>query len=225
MLDGYDELRKGLDTAFINGRNDSNLAYKPQFISNDYEKGQKVLSSVEGELLTCSEFAISVAFITKSGITPLLQTLAELESRHIPGRVLTTDYLNFSDPEAMDKLAHLSNIELRMYRTGEDAGFHTKGYIFKNADFFHIIVGSSNMTLNALTRNKEWNAKLVSTDKGQFAGIFCMSLNLCGTMNIPLAIRISSISTELPMTYRKSRKKQQERLSETAILQTSRHLG
>ena len=170
MQDEFDELRKGLDTAFINGHNDSDLAYKPQFISNDYEKGQKVLSSVEGELLTCSEFAISVAFITKSGITPLLQTLAQLESRHIPGKILTTDYLNFSEPEAMDKLACLSNIELRMYRTGEDAGFHTKGYIFKNADFFHIIIGSSNMTMSALTRNKEWNAKLVSTDKGQFAG-------------------------------------------------------
>ncbi len=33
------------------------------------------------ELLRCDRFAISVAFITRGGITPLLQTLKELEKR------------------------------------------------------------------------------------------------------------------------------------------------
>lgn len=72
------QLKQGLTTAFINQNHSSNLAYKPQFVSNNYKEGRKVLSSIEEELLSCEEFAISVAFITMSGNTPLLQTLREL---------------------------------------------------------------------------------------------------------------------------------------------------
>lgn len=71
------QLKQGLTTAFISYSYASNLAYKPQFISNNYKEGRKVISSVEDELLNCEEFAISVAFITMGGITPLLQTLRE----------------------------------------------------------------------------------------------------------------------------------------------------
>ena len=87
-----EKIKQGQETAFINHTTLSNLAYKPQFISNNYREGRKVLSSIEDELLSCEQFSISVAFITMSGITPLLQTLKELENKGIPGRILTTDY-------------------------------------------------------------------------------------------------------------------------------------
>ena len=163
-------LQQGLVTAFIDSTVSSNLAYKPQFVSNNYKEGRKVLSSIEDELLACEEFSISVAFITMSGITPLLQTLKELERRGVPGRVLTTDYLNFSEPRALKKLAELTNISLKMYSASVvQEGFHTKGYIFKKEEIYRIIVGSSNMTLNALTKNREWNTKIVSTEQGEYA--------------------------------------------------------
>lgn len=164
------QLNQGLTTAFINQNISSNLAYKPQFISNNYREGRKVISSIEDELLSCEEFAISVAFITMGGITPLLQTLRELEQRGIPGKILTTDYLTFSDPKALRILVNFKNIELKMFVT-ENAkeGFHTKGYIFKKEEMYRIIVGSSNMTLSALTTNHEWNTKIVSTEQGEYA--------------------------------------------------------
>ena len=90
------ELRSGFEAAYIDGTVASNLAYKPQFISNNYKQGKKVLSSIEDELLVCDQFQISVAFITMGGITPLLQTLKELEKRDVKGEILTTNYLNFS---------------------------------------------------------------------------------------------------------------------------------
>lgn len=163
------QLKQGLSTAFINQNISSNLAYKPQFVSNNYKEGRKVISSIEDELLSCEEFAISVAFVTMGGITPLLQTLRELEQRGIPGKVLTTDYLTFSDPKALRILANFRNIELKMFVT-ENAkeGFHTKGYIFKKEEMYRIIVGSSNMTLSALTTNREWNTKIVSTEQGEY---------------------------------------------------------
>lgn len=168
--DKLSQLKEGLNTAFINASITSNLAYKPQFISNNYKIGRKVLSSVEDELLSCSEFAISVAFITMGGITPLLQSLKELERRNISGRILTTNYLNFSEPKALEKLSELENITLKMYDVEKaQQGFHTKGYIFKKEEIYRIIVGSSNMTSKALTTNKEWNTKIVSTDQGEFS--------------------------------------------------------
>lgn len=166
--DKINQLQQGLSTAFVDASVTSNLAYKPQFISNNYKMGHKVLSSVKDELLACSEFAISVAFVNMNGITPLLQILKELEAREITGRILTTNYLNFSEPKALEKLSELSNVTLKVYDADKARhGFHTKGYIFKNEDIYRIIVGSSNMTSSALTTNKEWNTKIISTEQGE----------------------------------------------------------
>ena len=153
--DKLQELRSGLETAYIDGAVASNLTYKPQFISNNYKQGKKVLSSIEDELLLCDGFQISVAFITMGGITPLLQTLRELEKRGVKGEILTTNYLNFSEPRALEKLNKLSNITLRMYDVEASGdGFNTKGYIFRKDEIYRIIIGSSNMTKTALTSNR-----------------------------------------------------------------------
>ena len=169
-MKNVEEIRAGFETAYINGNVVSNIAYRPQFVSNNHKEGKKVLSSIEDELLACEQFQISVAFITMSGITPLLQTLKELEKKNIPGQILTTNYLNFSEPRALEKLNSLSNITLKMYDVeAADEGFHTKGYIFKKEEVYRIIIGSSNITSAALTSNREWNTKLVSTEQGEMA--------------------------------------------------------
>lgn len=164
------ELMEGLTTAFINQSNNSNLAYQPEFIYNDHKQGKKVLVSLEQELKRSDEFFISVAFITDSGFESLSMILKELEQKGIPGKILTTDYLTFSQPKALDRLAQLKNIELKMFRTNfEVGGFHTKGYIFREDELYRIIIGSSNMTSKAITENKEWNTKIVSTEQGEVA--------------------------------------------------------
>ncbi len=169
-MDKVKEMQDGLKTAFIDNTYNSNLAYRPEFLSNDYKQGKKVLASLEQELSNCDEFCISVAFIKQSGIEPLLMTLKELENKNIQGKILTTDYLTFSEPKALEKLAGLKNIELKMFRTaGKNEGFHTKGYIFRKEEIYRIIIGSSNMTLSAITKNREWNTKIVSTEYGQVA--------------------------------------------------------
>lgn len=163
-----DEMRKGFETAYIDGTVISNESFRPQFVSNNHKEGKKVISSIEDELLACDEFKISVAFITLSGITPLLQTLKELEAKGIPGKILTTNYLNFSDPSALEKLHSLSNITIKMYDSEESGdGFHTKGYIFRKEEIYRIIIGSSNMTEGAFKHNYEWNTKLISTSEGE----------------------------------------------------------
>lgn len=170
MNNKIEQMRRGFETAYIDENYSSNLAYKPQFISNDYKEGKKVLSAIEDELLKCDYFQISVAFITMSGITPLLQTLKELEKKNIKGEILTTNYLNFSEPKALMTLNSLNNISHKMYDAQNNTvGFHTKGYIFKREEIYRIIIGSSNITGAALTTNREWNTRVLSTKEGKVA--------------------------------------------------------
>lgn len=173
-----DEMRLGFETAYIDGSVVSSNVYRPQFVSNNHREGKKVLSSIEDELLSCDQFQISVAFITMSGLTPLLQTLKELEKRNIRGQILTTNYLSFSEPRALKKLHELSNITLKMYDAdAAENGFHTKGYIFRREELYRIIIGSSNITSAALTSSREWNTRLISTEQGEIARAIVAEFN------------------------------------------------
>ena len=154
-----------------------NEAYAPRLIVNDSQSGQKLLSVIEHELQHCTEFAFSVAFITMSGLVGLLQTLDELRKRGIKGRILTTDYQNFTEPRALEKLLEFQNIEVRFFQTGTNLGFHTKGYLFDEGEALKIIIGSSNLTDHALTVNKEWNMLMVSSHKGAVASAISDEFN------------------------------------------------
>ena len=100
-MSNIDKLKAGFETAYIDGNTVSDVAYLPQFVSNNRSEGKKVLSSLIDELAKCDSFKISVAFITESGLTPLKQILKELEDKNIKGQILTTDYLTFSEPKAL----------------------------------------------------------------------------------------------------------------------------
>ena len=169
LVKANQDISSGLDTAFINSAINSNLAYRPEFVSNDYTQGKKVSVAIERELRHCDAFYISVAFITEGGLAPLKQVLAELRDKGIPGKILTTSYLTFTEPKALKTLADLSNVEVRVYDSTDEGavGFHTKGYVFKEEEIYRFIVGSSNMTASAFSVNKEWNTKLVSTSDGE----------------------------------------------------------
>jgi len=139
----------------------NDLSSSPLFISN--APGNTMQAFLDNELAKCESFIISVAFISRSGLAPLKQTLLELEKRNIPGKILTTDYLTFTEPSALKALSKYSNIELKILRCDKNIkGFHTKGYLFyKNGKgdsrIVNITIGSSNLTGNALAISKEWN--------------------------------------------------------------------
>ena len=159
-----DEILNGAMTAFINQHASSSADFKPKLLYNN--QNSKVINSIRDELRDCDEFIISSAFITMGGITPLLEEFRYLENNNIKVKILTTDYLNFTEPKALRKLQSFKNIEVKLYSQKKD-GFHTKGYLFRKGDVFTGIVGSSNMTMNALTVNKEWNVEFTSLAEGE----------------------------------------------------------
>lgn len=163
------ELSKGLVHGFIDQNETALESYKPRLIINDPERGEKVLTSITQELSRCDAFYFSVAFVTESGVTVLLNTLKELEERGIEGKILASQYQNFSSPKALKKLLELKNVELKII-TQEVAKMHTKAYIFRHGEEYSIIVGSSNLTQDALCENKEWNLKVSSSKDGALVG-------------------------------------------------------
>jgi len=158
-------LRDGLVKGFIDGNMPALANYRPRLLIKDNEKGEKVLTSIIKELSDCDEFLFSVAFVTKSGVISLIETLKELDEKGVKGRIIASQYQNFSDPAALRKLMGFGNIDLGIV-TEDQGKMHTKGYIFRKGSEYTIIVGSSNLTQSALSVNKEWNLKVTSTFEG-----------------------------------------------------------
>ena len=157
-------ITQSIQTGFINQMIQSDKSYRPELLTNDHKQGKKVLSTILQELETCEEFWFSVAFVTTSGIATLMNTLIELEKKNIKGKILASQYLNFTQPEALKRLKQFRNIELRIATEG---AFHSKGYLFKNKGVYDLIIGSSNLTQTALCSNKEWNLKISATEESE----------------------------------------------------------
>ena len=161
------EIKRQLEYSFLN---DSSLASAPEsapcILTNIDEKNIKVVTAIEKELENCNGYDFSVAFVNWPGIHLLLGVLKDLDASGVKGRLLTSDYLTFTEPRAFESLMYLKNLQIRMYRC-KNAGFHTKGYLFSKSDHTsHLIIGSSNLTNNALCVNQEWNVRLVCSEQG-----------------------------------------------------------
>lgn len=135
-----------------------------QFIAN--KEDSTFFDSLVNNLRNCSEFKMSVAFISWGGLQNFFPIFEDLERRNIKGQILTTTYENFTTPEVLQKISSFKNLELKIYvPNSEKNGFHTKGYLFQQNDQWTIIIGSSNITQRALKTNQEWN--LLETEKCQ----------------------------------------------------------
>ena len=143
---------------YYKGKNMEN--YQINLISN--HQSSNMFNEINVSLLECKSFIFSVAFINFGGLQLLVKSLDELRSRNINGKILTSDYLNFTDPKALRKLLEFSNLETKVYLQEKYGGFHTKAYIFEFEDEIKLFIGSSNITENALLRNIEWNVKIIS---------------------------------------------------------------
>ncbi len=163
-MDIRDALSESIHTGFIDQFVHSNAIYRPELLVNDQKQGKKVLTTILRELEGCEEFWFSVAFVTTSGIATLMNTLIELEKANVTGKILASQYLNFTQPEALKRIKKFRNIDLRIAVEGS---FHSKGYLFKKNGVHDLIIGSSNLTQTALCSNTEWNLKISATQESE----------------------------------------------------------
>lgn len=160
-----DSLYKG----FIDQRKPSGGRFKPTLLINNTKTNETVLNSIIEELDSCQSFLFSVAFVTESGLATLKTHLSDLERKGIKGRILTSTFLNFNQPKVFKELMKINNVEVRL---SSMKGFHSKGYIFSHETHQTLIVGSSNLTAQALKVNYEWNVKLSSHENGELVSHF-----------------------------------------------------
>lgn len=131
-------------------------------------KHNNLLNELKKSLKECKSFYFSVAFINYSGLQLLLDTLKEVEEKKVKGKIITTTYLNFTEPKALERMQEFENIDMKIFIADNKVGFHTKVYIFENENDYKIIIGSSNLTQSALKSNVEWNVKVLSKEGAPF---------------------------------------------------------
>ncbi|MDN3450045.1 DEAD/DEAH box helicase [Planococcus sp. APC 3906] len=160
-------LQESLYKGFIDQTLQSGERFKPTLLVNNAT--ENVLNTLLEELDHCDSFLFSVAFVTESGLATLKSHFYDLNRKGIKGRILTSTFLNFNQPKVFKELLKISNVEVRL---ANKKGFHSKGYIFNHDTHHSLIVGSSNLTANALKVNYEWNVKLTSLENGEIVNHF-----------------------------------------------------
>lgn len=107
---------------------------------------------------------IIVSFLMESGVKMLIKDLKEAIERGAHIRILTGNYLNITQPQALYLLrAELGDkIDLRFYNV-PNKSFHPKAYIFHYQVDGEIYVGSSNLSRGALTTSIEWNYRFTKS--------------------------------------------------------------
>ena len=106
---------------------------------------------------------MAVSFVMKSGLARILQPLEDALERRAHVRILTTDYLAITDPDALTQLADLAEggdrrLEVRLF-SGGSVAFHPKAYIFWSSagEGAAGYVGSSNLSASGIDGGVEWN--------------------------------------------------------------------
>lgn len=136
----------------------------PELVSNS--EASSMLGALRAELESLSpadSFIFSVAFVTAGGIGMIKQQLVEFGGH---GTIITSDYLDFNDPDSLRELLALENVTVRIM---DGHPHHAKGYIFRRGAHITALIGSSNLTRQALTGTNEWNIKFSSHRDGDIA--------------------------------------------------------
>lgn len=113
---------------------------------------------------------LAVAFVKTTGLRLLLPDLqAMIDGGGVNRvRVLTSDYLDITDPQALRLLLLLkeNGADVRVYTTQSQGSFHLKAYLFARFDNGQLasgtaFIGSSNISKQALQDGLEWNYRVV----------------------------------------------------------------
>ena len=106
---------------------------------------------------------MAVSFVMKSGLARILRPLEDALDRGARVRILTTDYLAITDPDALTQLADLAEggdrrLEVSLF-SGGSVAFHPTAYIFWSSagEAAASYDGSSNLSASGIDGGVEWN--------------------------------------------------------------------
>ncbi|HVA64889.1 MAG TPA: DUF3427 domain-containing protein [Terriglobales bacterium] len=121
----------------------------------------KLAYELESEMANADRVRMIVSFIQWRGWLRLKPAFEDLAARHCPVRILTTTYIGATDLEALQALAALPNISIRISLDGRRRRLHAKAWLFeRDSGFGSVYVGSANLSGPALEDGIEWTVKL-----------------------------------------------------------------
>jgi superfamily II DNA or RNA helicase/HKD family nuclease len=139
-----------------------------------------LLPHLRAHLATAVRVDIAVAFTLESGLARIDEHLKDIVRRGGHLRVLTGDYLDLTEPNALLRLLDLAalathdagTVQLRVFETA-GVSFHPKAYIVHLSGGDGVaFVGSSNLSEQALGRGIEWNYRVVpARDRAGFGTV------------------------------------------------------
>ena len=122
------------------------------------------LSRLLAAINRATKIDIAVAFIRSTGLILLQDAFFEALARGAQLRILTGDYLQITEPQALRQLMliHEEGADVRIFECNDKQSFHMKAYIFTRFEGTEqekgsAFVGSSNITRVALCHGLEWN--------------------------------------------------------------------
>lgn len=184
----YDSsLVDALLSGFVEKRDNANSEYEPMLIAN--HDGRTMEHAIKDELQRSQDFDMSVAFVSQGALQVLKQYFLDFADNndHQSGRIITSTFNYFNSPKAFKELLKLqreTGIQVQVWQPTQpgqnddtpataDYPYHPKGYVFHHMQgdepLYSTYVGSSNLTINALNANREWNLKVATTDNSGLA--------------------------------------------------------
>ncbi|MEB3196520.1 MAG: DEAD/DEAH box helicase family protein [Candidatus Sericytochromatia bacterium] len=123
--------------------------------------------ALSAELATCTRASLAVAFGRSSSLELLSPAISGALHRGAQLRILTSDYLDLTEPEFLLELLALSPaLSLRIY-SEPGRSYHPKCYLFEQPNGRHTaFIGSSNLSRSALESGVEWNYQVRVGDAG-----------------------------------------------------------
>lgn len=116
-------------------------------------------SQLRSEVESADQIDVVMAFIRRSGIAPLVDSLRRHCDQGRPLRVLTTTYTGSTERAALEQLASLG-AKIRVSYDLTTTRLHAKGWAFhRQSGFSTAYVGSSNLTHSAQVTGAEWNVR------------------------------------------------------------------
>lgn len=118
--------------------------------------GRQLLAEIE----SADRIDVVMAFIRRSGISPLRDALRRHVDRGRSLRVLTTTYTGSTELAALELLEQL-RAEVRVSYDTSSTRLHAKAWLFhRDSGFSTAYVGSSNLTHSAQVSGLEWNVRI-----------------------------------------------------------------